>query len=290
MLSNTTLERLKTARFIATGAQPSVGMGERRSREKGMGLEFVDHRPYREGDDTRHLDARLLARLDEHYLRQYSVDKRLPIYVLIDGSASMRYGEPDKFVFAKALAQALGFIGLNGGDQVQLGLYANGRIEWSPNVHGAAQLHQLAGWIDARQAGGAGNFSEALRLAARDIRSASLLILISDWWTESPRSEMRALAARANQVLAFHIGAPQELDPSGLGDGPLDLVDCETGEEVELSIDSEMLGRYRKAIGEWQEHIKQLVTSAQGRYFPLASNADLEHLCTRQLRTAGVIA
>lgn len=290
MLSNTTLERLTTARFIATGAQPSVGMGERRSREKGAGLEFVDHRPYREGDDTRHLDARLLARLDEPYLRQYSVDKRLPIYVLIDASGSMHYGNPDKFTFAKALAQAMSFIGLNGGDQVQVGAYAEGRIDWSPSVHGTARLPHLTGWLDERQAAGTGDFAEALRLAGREIRAASLLILISDWWSESPQFEMRSLAARSNQLLAFQVSAPQELDPSSLGDGPLGLVDSETGDEVELSFDTDLLGRYRQEFGEWQEQIRQIVTSAQGRYFPLASNADLEHLCTRQLRTAGVIA
>ena len=290
MLSSRTLERLKTSRFIATTARPSVGLGERRSREKGIGLEFVDHRPYREGDDTRHLDARLLARLDEHYLRQYSLDKRLPIYVLVDASASMHYGQPDKFAFAQALAQALAFIGLNGGDQVQIGVYADGRLDWSPNVHGTARLHHLASWIEARRPGGGGDFAEALHLAARHIKAASMLILISDWWTPDPGPQIRALSTRSNEMLAFHIAAPQEIDPTSLGEGPLDLVDAETGEEVELSIDNDIVARYRAALAEWHADLGQQFARARGRYFPLASDADLDQVCTRQLRTAGVIA
>jgi hypothetical protein len=56
------LERLTTSRLLPAFAEPSVGTGERRSRRKGPGMEFIDHRPYQTGDDTRHLDPHLYAR------------------------------------------------------------------------------------------------------------------------------------------------------------------------------------------------------------------------------------
>ncbi len=64
-------------------ATASLGIGERRSRAKGAGLEFADHRAYQPGDDIRHLDLQLHARLGEHYVRQYSVFRQLPVTVAL---------------------------------------------------------------------------------------------------------------------------------------------------------------------------------------------------------------
>jgi uncharacterized protein (DUF58 family) len=288
--STALLERLATSRFIVARAQPSVGAGERRSRAKGAGLEFVDHRPYREGDDVRHLDPRLLARLGENFIRQYSVDKRLPIFIVADASASMRYGAPDKFAFATGLAQALGFIGLNGGDQVQAAVYADGRLHWSPHVHGTARAPILFNWLDEQVPSGRGSFTQALKEVIRHIKTASLLILISDWWSEDPGRELDALDAGNHEILAFHIAAPQELDPTSLGDGPIDMIDAESGEEVELSLDPDVLRRYRSAYAEWQEALRQHFTRRQGRYFALSSAGDLEQIFMRDLRASGVIS
>ncbi|RUT31053.1 DUF58 domain-containing protein [Arsenicitalea aurantiaca] len=288
--STTMLERLSTSRFLVNRAQPSVGAGERRSKAKGAGLEFVDHRPYREGDDVRHLDPRLLARLGENFIRQFSVDKRLPVFILLDASASMGYGEPDKFAFARGLAQALGFIGLNGGDQVQAGVFTDGRLVWSPHVHGTSRAPILFDWLDGQEASGGGAFTDALRKALPHIKSASLLILISDFWGEEPARALRALDAAHHEIIAFHVSAPQEIDPKGIGDGPLDIIDAETGEEVELALDADVLSRYRKAFDEWQETLREQFVRRQGRYFALSSATDLEHLFMRQLRALGVIS
>jgi len=289
MLLNSTLERLKTSCFLTRSARATLGSGERRSREKGAGLEFIDHRPYREGDDVRHLDRALLARLGENYLRQYSVDKRLPIYVVIDGSASMRFGKPDKFEYARSLAQALGFIGLNGGDQVQVGVLVHDEMHWSPFVHGTARSHVLFRWIDAQSPSGTASFTQSLHHVARHIKAASLLILISDWWTDEPSTEIEILSARSNDILAFHIVSPEELDPSKLEAGPLDLIDAETNEEVYISIDADVLRRYRAAFREWQYRLDGCFKSRQGRYFAVNTTTDIDTVCTRVLRREGVI-
>ena len=120
------LDRLSTARYRLNRAQASVGVGDRRSRAKGAGMEFASHRPYREGDDVRQLDARVLARLGQHYVREYFLDRQAPVYVLLDASVSMQSGRPDKLGHGILLAQLFGFLALASGDSCQIGVAGDG--------------------------------------------------------------------------------------------------------------------------------------------------------------------
>ena len=289
MLSPSTLEQLKLSRFLTVKGQPSVGYGERRSRKRGGGLEFVDHRPYREGDDVRYLDALIRARLGENYIRQFTVEQRLPIYILLDGTASMQYGNPDKFRFSQELVKALAFIGLSGGDQVQIGNYSRSRLAWSPTVHGLSRTRQLFDWIDSREPGGQGSFTEALQMSKRHIRRASLIILISDWWTEDPTLEIDALTARSSEILSFHVCAPEELDLGRLEGGILEVLDIENGEEVKLTVDAGTSERYKDALAAWEAYLGDTFSKCEARYFPLSSSTDIAYLCTQKLRAEGVI-
>src|SRR3990172_3348486 len=86
--------------------------GERRSKRKGQSVEFADFRNYVPGDDLRHVDWNLYARLEKLFLKLFLEEEDLHFYALIDASTSMEFGEPSKLQFAKQLAAALGFVGL----------------------------------------------------------------------------------------------------------------------------------------------------------------------------------
>src|SRR5438105_3899586 len=92
--------------------------GERLSRQKGVSIEFADYREYADGDDLRHLDWSILARLDRPTIRTYQDEDDLAVYLALDSSQSMDFGEPSKFAHAARLAAALGFVGLSGQDAV----------------------------------------------------------------------------------------------------------------------------------------------------------------------------
>src|SRR5690606_20908473 len=98
------LDRL---RLRPVSALPTAGVGERRSRAVGSGLEFADFRSYQAGDDIRYLDRHVMARLGQKVIRQYSVDKQLQVTFIVDASASMACGEQSKLVRAVELCAAL---------------------------------------------------------------------------------------------------------------------------------------------------------------------------------------
>jgi uncharacterized protein (DUF58 family) len=107
LLSPQLLQKLGRSRLLVRAEGTATGAGERRSRGKGLGLEFEDHRPYEPGDDVRHIDRHVYARLGQHYLKQYAAYGQLPVTLILDGSASMAYGTPDKLAYAKAIVAGL---------------------------------------------------------------------------------------------------------------------------------------------------------------------------------------
>lgn len=283
------LEQLSTARFAMNRAAPSVGIGERRSSSKGVGIEFAEHRPYRTGDDVRHLDPRVLARLGESYVRQYFVDRQLPVYVLLDGSRSMLAGSPQKYEVAAQVAQLMGFIGLAAGDRVQVGFSGDGAFRWSMPMQGPARSDMLFGWFDGLTPGGQADFGRDIERASRDMGKAAYVVVVSDWWDEGIVRALEQLDGQGHEVIGVQIAAPEEIDPSSVGTGSMLLVDDETGDELETVLDEAVLAEYRAALAEFQRNLRQRLVRRGGQFFALSSGVDMTRFFLRDLRAAGVL-
>ena len=112
------LALLSHLRFVTRKRKRGGTWGERRSTRRGVGLEFADYRDYTPGDDPRRVDWNLYARLDRPYVRLYEEEEDLSVVVLLDGSASMAWGEGDaaRWPAVQRLAAALGAVALLDGD------------------------------------------------------------------------------------------------------------------------------------------------------------------------------
>lgn len=283
------LQRLSRSRLLADSAAIS-GIGERRSTQKGSGMEFADHREYQHGDDIRHLDPHLYARLGEHFIKQYMVYKQLPTTILVDGSASMAHGTPAKFEFARTLAGALAYVGLVSGDPVMLGVATGGKIAWSPRVSGTQRAPVLFTWLDAQAAGGAGSFADAMRAApARLAKGGGLLFLISDWWVDNPDAAIRVLGGLKQEMIGIQVVSREEVEPQRLGTGEVRLVDAESGYEVELALEPGTLSRYANAFAAWRGELRSAFARQRGRFFEVVSDDDAERLLLRDWRVAGLV-
>ncbi len=92
--------------------------GGRRSTKRGQSVEFADYRDYSLGDDLRQLDWNVYARLEKLFVKLFVEEEDVTITFLLDASPSMAYGKPQKLLFAKRAAAALGYIALAGEDRV----------------------------------------------------------------------------------------------------------------------------------------------------------------------------
>ena len=283
------LGKLARAKLLTRWQTASVGVGERRSRTKGAGMEFADHREYQPGDDLRHLDPHLYARFGRNYIRQYDVYRQLPITILIDASCSMDCGDPNKFAFARSLASALGFVGLAGGDQVQFGVGAGDKVHWSPKFHGVARAQPMFNWIGAREPMTHGSFIATLHAAIRHFTDRGLLIVLSDWWSEDLEAELRVLSATGQELWGLQIASREELEPELLGGGEVRLVDVESGHEIELALDGSTRERYLRSFEAWRERLQTLFTRVNGRYLLVAADQPMDRLLLQDWRRMGLI-
>ena len=178
LLSPAFLQKLGRTRLGVRYVTPSTGIGERRSRSIGSGIEFTDHRSYQFGDDTRKIDPHILARLGKHYVRQYSVSQALQVTVMLDSSRSMHYGEPGKFAFGRSLAAAFAYAGLSGGDQVLVGAFSRGRVDWHHRLQGVERTAPLMAWLSGLKADGPTDLHRAIRTAIPRIGKVPGLIAV----------------------------------------------------------------------------------------------------------------
>src|SRR5580698_9752869 len=100
--------------------------GERRSKRRGQSVEFADYRDYVVGDDLRFIDWNIYARLDRLFLKLFFEEEDLSLFILVDMSKSCDFGNPNKALYIKKVAAALGYIGLVNYNRVHIVAVADG--------------------------------------------------------------------------------------------------------------------------------------------------------------------
>src|SRR3954466_157871 len=114
------VRELEALRRRLTVTVQSGASGERASRRRGGSAEFQEHRPYAPGDDLRRVDWSAFARTGEPVLKLFRAEEASFLRRLVDASASLAFGEPQKLEVARRVAAAIGYLGLANGQRVQV--------------------------------------------------------------------------------------------------------------------------------------------------------------------------
>ncbi len=140
-----TLDRLDVvSRRVFAGKMP----GERRSKSRGQSVEFDDFRQYTPGDDPRHIDWHVLARLDRLVVKLFRAEEDLGVRVVLDASPSMLAGDPPKALLAARLAIAIGYIGLVNQNRVSAFAFGAGPgLHAMRPVRGRRQLQRFNAFV-----------------------------------------------------------------------------------------------------------------------------------------------
>jgi uncharacterized protein (DUF58 family) len=210
--------------------------GAYRTVFRGTGIDFDSLREYTLEDDVRHIDWNVTARLDEPYVRQYTEDRDLTAWLVLDRSASMRFGaaEQGKDSVLTELAVCLARLFTHGGNRVGAILYDNRRQLVIPartgRTHVLRLTHELTRPAAVRPDGSTTDLDAMLRLAASTARRRSLVFVISDFIGAADWEPALTRLNHRHEVVAIRVVDPVELDLPDLG---LVLIeDAETGEQV----------------------------------------------------------
>jgi uncharacterized protein (DUF58 family) len=231
--------------------------GPYRTVFRGAGIDFDSLREYSPEDDVRHIDWNVTARLDEPYVRQYTEDRELTAWLVLDRSASMHFGrspngehsgrgELGKESVLTELAVCLARLFARGGNRVGAILYDNRLQRVVPARTGRTHVlhlaHELTKPVAAPRDGRNTDLDAMLRLAASTARRRSLVFVLSDFIADVDWEPALTRLSHRHEVVALRIVDPMELDLPDLG---LVLVeDAETGEQL-LADTSDPLFRRR---------------------------------------------
>jgi len=276
---------LEGLRLAPRKSQPGRVRGERLTRRAGLSIEFADYRNYAEGDDLRHLDWNVLARLDSPVMRTYRDEEDLAVHVLVDDSPSMAFGEPSKLQAARELAAAFGYVGLLGGDAVAP--YRLGRREPPVGVmRGRAAYGRYSAWL-ARPAGedAPTGLATSLKAFTASRARAGVAIVLSDGLDPEVAGAIRSLVGRGHEVWVVQILSDLELDPDLEGD--LRLVDGEGGTPTEITANSGTLKAYRENLKRHNEALADAARRGGGRYALFRAGTALDGFVKDTLKREG---
>lgn len=209
--------------------------GDYHTMFRGYGLDLADIREYVAGDDVRHIDWNVTARMDTPYVREYLEDREITAHFLLDLSPSVDFGttsalKRDMLIdFVAVLARLL----VRHGNRVGAVVYGKGVERVVPAAGGRIQVLRLIDQLEKHprlESAPATSLAELLDTAARAIRRRSLVFVISDFFTtpgwERPLSQL----SRRHEVLAIRLVDPRERELPDLG--MVVMNDAETGEHL----------------------------------------------------------
>lgn len=286
LFDETFLRALDRLVLVSKRARAGQLQGERRSPKRGQSVEFADYRQYATGDDFRQIDWNVYARLERFFLKLFIEEEDLTVHLLVDTSASMDWGEPNKLDHARRLAGALGYIALAGLDRVTVSSFGTAPALF-PAHRGKQAAPQLFAFLQDLEAAGATNLATSLRRYAQAARNPGPLLLISDLFDPEWQEGLRALLARRFDITVLHLLAPQEVAPDLAGD--LRLRDVERGAELEVTVDAALLQRYADNLAAWQAELRHWCSARAIAYVSTDTSLPAEEMVLTLLRRQGVV-
>jgi uncharacterized protein (DUF58 family) len=295
LLDSAFLKKIERLTIRTRGAFPGRTRGEHRSSRAGASVEFRDFRRYEPGDEFRHVDWNVYARLDRLILRQFIEEEDLAIDILIDQSASMRFGTPlTKLEVALKLAAVLAFAGINRMDRVSTATFDSKIRSRTRSLRGRAHLHsviryltEIAGAEPGREAP-VTNLESIARSYPRTTRRRGVVFVLSDFLDGSNYlREWQLVAQRKFEVNFIQILAAEDLEPTLAGE--LQLVDSETGEVRDTTPGTRVLKAYRDAAARFVASIETFCRSNRLGYALARTDTPLEELVTRNLVRSGML-
>src|SRR5512142_28239 len=258
--------------------------GGYRTAHRGTGTDLVGLREYTEGDDARHIDWNVTARLNEPQLRVFTEDRELTVWLVLDRSASMTVGVPGRgkddvlSELALVLARLFGRSGNRVGALLyDTGLYDTGAVRTVPPGTGRRHALRIGAELARTSGGRSGSTTDLaamLDAIAKLARRRALIVVISDFIGDGDwgRSLLRLVPRHAVVALRVIDAADDELPDAGL----VVVEDAETGEQLVIdSSDPLLRARLRAGVAERDARLAAGMRRAGVPLHRIGTDADL---------------
>ncbi|MEX0586443.1 MAG: DUF58 domain-containing protein [Pirellulales bacterium] len=233
--------------------------GAHRSPLSGFAVEFAGHREYAPGDDPKHIDWRVYFNRDKYFIKQYELETNLVCHLVLDVSASMRYGtgEKQKLQFAARLLATLGYSIVRQSDKVSLSTFDKNVLAFIPPSNSMAQVVRMTEHLDQVKPVEKTRMAECLTELAGRMHRREIVIIFSDFFTDlaTLQSALQRLRYNRHEVVLMQIMHHDEL--AFELEGMIKFVDLEAPEELVTRPD-ELRRAYLAAVGRFNDELEAI--------------------------------
>jgi uncharacterized protein (DUF58 family) len=273
------------ARRLVFGRQQAM----RQSIKKGASIEFRDFREYSPGDDPRMVDWSVYARLGELVVKLYRQEQELDLWILLDSSGSMDFGEPNKFDYARWIAAALAYIGMANMDSASVLPFAEDLHKGRYQQRGRGRIFPMLDFLTGLSCTGRTDLPAVTRAFVSRVRRPGLVVMISDFYgLKSAQQAIDQLRFYKHEIYIIQAAAPWELDPPIRGE--FRLVDRETSAHEDMTISDSMLRKYKAAFEKSCADLKKYGLRYSIGYALARSDIPFEAFLMRILQRGGLVA
>ena len=278
------LDAVRGVHWQARRAVANAIAGTHHSKQRGVSAEFTEYRLYRQGDDTRRIDWRLLARSDRAYIRLATDRAILPTTIVLDASASMAFpvATREKWRRAQEIAVGLAAVVHGDGDPVGVAVHeARDRMRVLPPRTRRGVIAEISRVVDAAMPEGSAPLAPTVG-AIRSPRIAIVTDLLGD--AEELLRIARVHIVSGGEVHVVHVVAREEIDPPRR---PILAADPEQPSLHRLLADATRAG-YDRAFADWRAEMARAWRAAGAAYVEVVTDEPAAHAVRRITEVAMV--
>lgn len=188
--------------------------GSHKSPLSGFAVEFAGHRDYIPGDDPRHVDWRLYYKRDRLSVKQYEMETNFVCHLVLDISASMRYGDgpQQKLLYAEHAAMTLGYAIIGRNDKVSLATFDDQVRDAVPPGKSLTQLHRMMNHLDQIAPVEKTKMAECLMDLTARMGRREIVMIFSDFLTDLTTLEtaLHGMKYSRHEIVLFQVLHPHE--------------------------------------------------------------------------------
>ena len=232
-------------------------LAQRRTVQMGSGIEFSDHREYSPGDDFRYLDWNIYARHGDLLLKRFQEEQDLHVYLMLDCSRSMGFGDPAKFDLARQVVAALAYIALADLDRINVLAFSDTIIEEFPLTRGKARILPLMRFLESLQVTGADtSITRGVQGLVHRSGRSGMTVVVSDMFDESGfQTGLDQLRYRRYDGHVVQLHDIKEAQPPMLGD--VEMIDVENESNRKVTVTEKNIRQYKRLFDEHQTSVRQ---------------------------------
>ncbi|HEY3360853.1 MAG TPA: DUF58 domain-containing protein [Methanosarcina sp.] len=261
----------------------TVYAGNRPSTRSGHGIDTIGFREYDFNDSLKDIDWKAYARTEKLYVRQFEEEKTLTTHILLDASKSMDYPEKgaSKFEYAAMLAAGYAYMVTKYNDRFAISTFAQ-EIEITKPSRGRKNLLRAIDRLTELELSGGTSIGEAVTKYSREIKSRSLVILISDFLQEPEAIETAVSRLSDHDLILIQVLDPTEKVLPLQGNSK--LVDLETGEELRTYVSEKFKERYLKKLDDHSARIKKACMKTGAEFYTFTTDTPIFDAFYRTIR------